>query len=292
MGDEVKSSFEKIQGLQVHYEERGSGKPLLLIHGLGGPLMWINVLPLLAEKFRVISLELPGFGTSDCPQNRVTTNTYVNIVREFIQQQNIPRCAIVGISYGGQIAASLAYHFPELVSKLVLLCSTGLPPPRWQTKSMTIWKFCARFFSATLLRSKLLVCLFSRLSYYDIRHRPPQLCEQYFQWFKRKEVRRVWLQCVFNIMMPEPSFSAGLRTLLQPTLILWGRNDKTVPPEYAYKFFRLLPNATLKMFAHCAHSVPLERPKDVFDTIVNFLNFSSHQTVKQRTLYANKTTEH
>jgi pimeloyl-ACP methyl ester carboxylesterase len=294
MGNEVKKSFLTIQGLRVHYEEHGSGAPLLLIHGLGGPLMWMKVFPLLSEQFRVISLELPGFGRSDCPKYNFTTNDYVNIACEFLQQQHIQGCTVVGISYGGQIAASLAQGFPELVSKLVLICSTGLPPPKWQTKSMTLWKFYVRFFSATLLRSKTLICLFSRLSYYDIRNRPPQLCEQYYEWFKRKKVRSVWLQCVYNIMMPESMFITMLRGLSQPTLILWGRNDQTVSPDYAYKFLHFIPNASVKMFAHCAHSVPLERPNDVFDDIISFLNSPSRQYVKQlqRSLYARETIEH
>lgn len=294
MGAEVKHSFVTIRGLRIFYEECSGGIPLLLIHGLGGPLMWMKVIPLLAEKFRVISLELPGFGTSDCPQVKFTTKDYANVVGDFMRQLHIEGCAVVGISYGGQIAATVASTSPNLVSNLVIICSTGLPPPAWQTKSMMLWKFYVRFFSATLLRSKTLVCLFSRLSYYDIRNRPPQLCEQYFEWFKRKNVRQVWMQCVYNIMMPDVSFADNLRTLSQPTLILWGRNDQTVLPDYAYNFLHLIPNSELRMFAHCAHSVPLERPRDVANEIIEFLNSSHERIVQQpeRRQYAKKTIEH
>ena len=133
-----------INGLRVHLRCAGEGKPLVLLHGLGGPLMWQRVIGPLAAHCCVIAIDFPGFGESECPPEQFSTKDYATFLFLVLREINVAKAQIVGVSYGGQIAVEYATRYREDVERLVLIASTGLAPrfpvvafpPVWSTFAM------------------------------------------------------------------------------------------------------------------------------------------------------------
>ena len=120
----LEHTFVAVKGIRTHVTSGGSGTSLVLVHGLGGPLVWQRVFEPLAKEFAFCSIDLPGFGETDCPSHSFSSRDYVFFLHQFLQQQGVQSAILVGVSYGGQIAAEYAERFPELVEKLVLISST------------------------------------------------------------------------------------------------------------------------------------------------------------------------
>src|SRR6267143_2150150 len=109
--------YVRIGGPKVHLLEGGAGPPLLLIHGLGGPLMWQRVLGPLSKRFRVMAVDLPGFGESDparpAPRDRRGARDDPfkedgEFLFEVTEQMEVRNAIVCGISWGGQHAVRLA----------------------------------------------------------------------------------------------------------------------------------------------------------------------------------------
>lgn len=99
-----------IDNLSIRYRTLGRGiKTLLLIHGLGASLEhWYRLVPLLAEEFKLIILDLPGAGRSDKPKRNYSLDFYTEVLEQFIDQLNLKDIVLVGHSFGGGVALQLA----------------------------------------------------------------------------------------------------------------------------------------------------------------------------------------
>ena len=129
------SWFTTIGGVRVHYQEAGDEQapPLILIHGfISSNLVWSDVfLPLAAAGYRVIAPDLPGYGYSDKPADgRYTINSQAHAVLRLMDRLGIEKATIVGASYGGAIAATLALDNPERVERLVLVGAVTNDEPK------------------------------------------------------------------------------------------------------------------------------------------------------------------
>src|SRR5467141_2836473 len=131
------SRFTEVDGVRVHYQEAGNpaGPPLLLIHGFASSnLVWSKVLLQFAEAgFRVIAPDLLGYGYSGKPrQLDYTIASQAKMVIGLLRQLGIARVCLLGSSYGGAVAATIALDHPELVEKLVLVGAvTNNKPTRY-----------------------------------------------------------------------------------------------------------------------------------------------------------------
>lgn len=259
--------FLIINNIRTRVAITGTGKPLLLVHGLGGPQMWDRVIEPLAKHFQVIVVDLPGFGESHCPAHGFTTEEYADVLKLLLDELKIPRAAIAGISYGGQIAATFAHEFPDRVERLVLIVSTGLAAQVWITRIDIVWKVFSLMVKHTVLRSRLLLGLFSRRSFYDIGNRPSYFVEKFYRQLSPPCKRDSWLNGLRNVYTAGNNFRNLISAISNPTLIIWGKEDVAVPLTHAYEFQRLMRNAELKIFPECAHSVPLEKSGELREVI-------------------------
>ena len=124
------SEFVDVAGMRVHYRDEGSGDvPLILLHGTGASLhTWDGWTPVLVHDFRIIRLDLPGFGlTGPAPDSDYTVQAYVEYLAAFADALGIERFHLAGNSLGGQIAWNFATRYPDRVMKLVLIDSAGYP---------------------------------------------------------------------------------------------------------------------------------------------------------------------
>jgi len=201
----------------------------------------------------------------------MTAADHAEYVAQILNERNCRRAHIVGISYGGQVAANLAAQFPDRVEKLILICSTGLLPNRILTESPFIWNIIGFLISRTVLRSRSVMCHFSKSSFYDIASRPADLCAAFFNQLSRPGAHQAWLNAVREISTGRDQFRHLLKSIAAPTLIVWGENDITVPPTHADDFVAAIPGSRLVTFPACAHSVPLEKTLELCRDIEKFI---------------------
>jgi pimeloyl-ACP methyl ester carboxylesterase len=121
----IRRGYARVDGHQVHYREAGTGTPLLLLHQTPSASgEFSRVIPYLAEKYRVIAMDTPGYGMSDCPHRVFEMADYARTVRDFITGLDLGPVNLFGHHTGASIGVELAVTYPEVVARLML---SGLP---------------------------------------------------------------------------------------------------------------------------------------------------------------------
>ena len=247
----------------MSYVEIGEGPPLLLVHGLAGVWeTWLENIPHLARRWRVIAPDLPGFGDSPMPGWEVSIQAYGALIAGLCKRLGIESAPLVGNSMGGFICAEVTVSEPVLVSKLVLVSAAGVSHARMRREPAEVAGRMARAASPLLLRGHERAFLRPRLRGRMLRHvahRPGSL---------RPEL--VWE--IANGGLNAPGLVAAIRGLAGydildrlddveiPTLIVWGRNDLVVPVSDALEYQRLIRDSELVIFEQCGHIPMAERP--------------------------------
>jgi pimeloyl-ACP methyl ester carboxylesterase len=269
------SRFAKVDGVPVHYQEAGHGSapPLLLIHGFASSnLVWSKVLLQLAEAgFRVIAPDLLGYGYSGKPrQLDYTIASQAKMVVGLLEQLGIARVCLVGSSYGGAVAATIALDHPELDEKLVLVgASTKNKPTRY---------LLMRLFGSPIIGDRLspLVVGSRRL----LRMRMKRVYDRHAWELDEKRVQarhlplatrgthRAIIRTVRRWDAERISRDAHL--LAQPTLIVWGDNDREVPLADGERLHQEVPNSRLFVFRECGHLPHEEYPAQFTQLVSEF----------------------
>jgi len=253
----------QVAGRPVNVIDIGEGSAIVFIHGLAGAWVnWLENIPHFARDHRVIAMDLPGFGHSPMPAEKISIAGYGRIVDELLDALGIERAVVVGNSMGGFIGAELALAFPTRVSKLVLISAAGISAENmWREPVMAVGRLMAVGAARTGVRQMPVV------NRPRLRRAALQLVIRY------PEKLSVPLASELVVGAGSRGFVGGLDAVLGysfrdrlpeieiPTLIVWGRNDILIPVEDAYEFQRLIgSNARLEIFDDTGHLAMLERP--------------------------------
>ncbi|MGA9848251.1 MAG: alpha/beta hydrolase [Roseiarcus sp.] len=126
--------FLEVNGARLHYVERGSGPPLVLLHGNGSMIEDFEssgLIDLAAENYRVIVFDRPGFGHSNRPRNVVwTPAAQAELINSALQQLGVSQAIVLGHSWGASVAVALALKYPKVAQGLVLASGYYYPTPR------------------------------------------------------------------------------------------------------------------------------------------------------------------
>ena len=261
----------QIDGIDIHVERKGSGEKILLVHGLGSPLVWDRLIDPLSQFFDVIAVDLPGFGSSGNPQVPFSTQQYADFLFHLIDTLQLQRTSILGVSYGGQIALTFAFDHQNRIDKLILVASSGLGPGNSFLSSSPVWAVISFIVKNVIFKSTMMIRWFSRFAFFDHKKRPDNLAERFHHALEEKGRKEAWLGCAKNVLHTEKDFPKRISTLTVPTLLVWGKEDRIVPVRFAYEFQKALPNSSLKIFEGCGHSLPLEKAVELCEEVKNFL---------------------
>jgi pimeloyl-ACP methyl ester carboxylesterase len=257
-------------GIKTNYLEAGSGSPVVLIHGSGPGVTayanWRLVLPVLAERFRVLAPDMAGFGFSERPEKAdYGVDLWVEQLVGFLDSLGIDRASVVGNSFGGAIALRLAAKHPDRVAKMVLMGSMGIDFPI-TTGLDRVWGYEPSFEN---MRKVLDVFAYDRALVPDelaeVRYRAsmqPGFQESYGSMFPAPRQR--WVDAM-------RTSDDEIRALPHQTLIVHGREDQVIPVENSLRLMRLVENGDLHVFAHCGHWVQIERSADFNRLVGDFL---------------------
>ena len=266
----------EIDGTRVNYVELGSGPQMatVFVHGLSGSWQnWLENIPHFARERRVLALDLPGFGHSPMPEWEISIESYGRLLHRFCDALAVGDCAVVGNSMGGFISAEAASAQPDRFEKLVLVSAAGVSSARLRRQPA---ETVARMATAA-------APLLLKLQQRGLR-RPRVRWATFKGLFQHPEaLRRELLLETFQNGAGRPGFLAAVQGLVGydildqlaevdvPTLIVWGRNDRVVPPQDAVGFAQRLRNSRTVIFDDTGHLPQLERPTRFNRVLETFL---------------------
>ena len=264
--DTLQYQFTEVGGLRVRYADRGFGDSVvLLLHGFGGDLdNWMFNLDSLAEKHRLLALDLPGHGQSVKTNVDPSLSGMATFVRKFLDVLSVSSLHVVGHSMGGAIAMQLASDSPETVKSLGLICSAGLGPDINSD-------YLRGFVEAQSQQELKLVLqqLFADESLVNL-----QLVNNLLN-YKRMDGVEASLNA-----LSETLISAGEQTFLTdnivasgiPVLVIWGKQDRIIPVSHAQNFSAAGGYCVeVEIFDSAGHMVQMEKAYDVNRSLLNFL---------------------
>jgi pimeloyl-ACP methyl ester carboxylesterase len=254
----------------LHYVERGSGHPLVLLHAF--PVdgrMWKNQVEALRERCRVIAVDLPGFGKSPAGEN-LTIDSGAMAVHGLLKEIGALPCVLAGCSMGGYVALAFYQQCPSDVSKLVLIDTraAGDTAEGKKKRDEMIGELdrCGPQAVVDAMMAK-------SLSDQTVLAQPHTV----------DEVRHMMQQCpaatmrqALLAMRDRPDRTDLLASIAEPVQIMVGQCDQVTPLEEAKKMHAAISHATLSVIPDAAHYSPIENPQAVNDALSAFL-FAPHR---------------
>lgn len=256
-------AIETRRGIRSDLLEAGSGPDLLFLHGAGGLFPEEPMLERLAERFHVMAPEWPGYGASEGEDRLEDMLDFALHGWDVAEALGLERPHLVGHSMGGMIAAEMAALAPRQVAKLALIAPAGLwmdehPIPDLFAK--TPFELPELLFHDPKQGEKLLTAGldFSK--------------DGALEEFMVQNARRLGTAGKILFPIPNRRLSKRLYRLVVPTLLVWGRSDRLIPPVYAERFRELLPEAEIAWVEAAGHMVPHEQPEAAAEAIGKFLS--------------------
>jgi pimeloyl-ACP methyl ester carboxylesterase len=259
-----------VRGLGLHFLDRGHGPAVLLVHALGSSTFsFRHQIRPLSERFRVLALDLPGFGYSDRPEDLDLSHTaQAERLREFLDRMGVERAVVVGHSMGGGIAARLAAAHPERVERLILV--GAIPPDR--RRKLPLFQLIRPLLPVAMAwlmwdRRRL------RRELERIVYDPSFVTEEIVEGYRRPLRLRGTAACLMKLIgdvrrdEPVPPASVSTRTLL-----LWGEADPVFPLRVAHRLHAEMPDARLEVIPRAGHMVLEEQPEACNEALLRFLS--------------------
>lgn len=260
-------SVIQIEGMPVHYVLEGRGPALLLLHGTSSSLhTWDGWVETLSDSFRIIRVDLPGFGlTGPHPEADYSIDMFTRVLGVLMDSLQIDAYSVAGNSLGGYIAWNMAVAYPDAVEKVVLLDAVAyhqeLDAEGLAVKSRghsLAFKLARNPFAAFMVRwitPRFLVKSSLQEVYYDDSKVSESLVDRYYHLLRRKGNRKAFIDNVQS-RVPEGK-EQHLPGLTAPVLIQWGMHDEWIDVSLAYWFEKVLPDNELIIYDKAGH-VPME----------------------------------
>lgn len=267
------SCFIDVDGVRVHYQEAGDKRApaIVLIHGFASStLVWSKVFLQFAEAgYRVIALDMLGYGYSAKPRNgEYTIARQAKLLVGLLDALGISRAIVIGSSYGGAVAATCALDYPDRVEKLILVGTVNNNRP---LEFVLMRLFGSPVFgevvsplligSRRLLRQRM-KRVYDRHTWVlderrvDARHLPLRAARTHraiISTVRRWDAERI---------------SRDAHLIKQPTLLIWGENDREIPLSDGERLHAEIPGSRLIVFLNCGH-LPHEEYPEAFTKVVN-----------------------
>jgi pimeloyl-ACP methyl ester carboxylesterase len=268
LGGHFVSDTLRVGPLELEVLRRGSGRPILLVHGSNPVSPHARFLDLLAAHGEVVAPSHPGFGNSPLPEDFDTMYDLVHLYRDVLDV--LPeKVAMIGFSFGGWIAAELAVGGHPKLDRLVLVDPVGVKLGGREERDI------AHFFNTDPAE-------LARRAWHDPAKRPDGVYGLGWQAeiddMMRDEdmvaLARNWDSLCLYAWRPHmynPQLKGWLRRIALPTLVLWGARDRIVTPDYGRAYAGLIPGARFELIETAGHHPELEQPRAFVDAVVRFL---------------------
>jgi pimeloyl-ACP methyl ester carboxylesterase len=267
-----KNAYVNALGVNIYYQDTGPSKnptPILFLHGFGSSLQtWDVWSQSLRDEYRVISIDLPGFGlTGEDPTGIYTDERSVEVLEAFLKALQITKVVLVGNSMGGKFAWQFAARYPNQVAKLVLISPDGYASPGKEygkkTDMPAIAQLYRYFFSKTFLAMNL------EPAYANPKTLNDDLVNRYYDLMLAPGVRGAILARMQQTVLRDPVPS--LANIQVPTLLIWGEKDAFIPIANSNDYLKVMPNAKRVSLPNIGHLPQEEQPSIGLAALKEFL---------------------
>jgi len=237
-----------LQGIELPYVRKGSGRTLVMLHGGGGPVAAMPFADLLAERFDVVAPIHPGFAGTEIPEHFDNIHDLKFLYLDFMDALGIRDAVLMGFSMGGWAAAEIAVMTTERLSKLILVDAVGIKPGDRERRDIP---------DVFATPPPELV----KLTWHDPA-KAPDLGALDDAGLAMVAANRVALALyTWDPYMHNPKLPGLLHRVRIPTLLIWGASDRLVTPAYGEAYLRLLPDARLVVIPEAGHAPQAEQPR-------------------------------
>lgn len=256
-----------LNGIELFYEIKGIGEPLLLISGfLCDHTYWSLIMPYFTSQYQIIRIDNRGVGRSSTPDSPYSLQQLAHDAAALLNHLNIHQVHVAGHSMGGQVAQELALLYPQKVKSLILLSSLARGDERFN-HIINTWGELPQHIDTKLYQQLILPWIFSE-NFYSI----PEMIEQLIEW----AVNYPFSPPIHSIYHHSRAIIGGdtinrLQNILCPTLVLVGKQDILTPVKFSQQLAAGIPKAKLSVIDGGGHGFIIESPKIVATEMLNFL---------------------
>jgi pimeloyl-ACP methyl ester carboxylesterase len=250
------SSYD-LASTKLHLSRAGKGRPVLVLHHETGTLDRLPFYDLLAAHYHVIVPHHPGYSRSQRPEWMRSVRDIAVAYRGLLSDLKVSNASLVGLGFGGWIAAEMAGMAPADLSKLVLVGTMGIKPPQGDILDLAITGYLD----------------YARAGFHDqkafdkVYGTEPSI-DQLEMWDICREMsfRIAWKPYMYSQTLPHL-----LGAVRVPSLIVWGDDDKVVPISAGRRFLSALPDARLEVIKACGHCIDMEQPDALAKLVTDFI---------------------
>lgn len=264
--------FVRVGDQLVHIEQAGQGEPVILLHGFGASTYsWRKVMPALAESFRVIAIDLNGFGYTQRPRDfeSYTREAQADLVLRVMDALGLDRAHLVGHSYGGGLTLWIASRHPERLRSIVLVDSSA---PTYandrRSRAATVKPLVGLYLRSFVLRPETVRRALLH-SFYDDSLVTPELVHEYYERIRVEGVVDAYYGLTAPVRTPpEP---VELEKIQVPALVVWGAEDELISVESGRRAAARLPHSEFAVMDGVGHVPMEERPEELLRIVLPFL---------------------
>lgn len=237
----------EVAGGRVHYLRGGSGSPVLVLHHSIGNTGWTAFHEALARSFEVFAPDIPGYGQSERPEWARHPRDIAILFHQLLDKQGGDTLAVVGLGFGGWIAAEMATMNQSRISSLVVVGAPGIQPAEGEILDQMLVDY-----------SQYVRAGFHDETRYDEEFgaEPSPELRELWDFSREMTARLSWKPYMYSRELPHL-----LQEVRTPTLIVWGDDDRVVPISSARVYEQSMPNGRLATIENCGHLVDLEQPE-------------------------------
>jgi pimeloyl-ACP methyl ester carboxylesterase len=276
-----------LHGNRVAYLDEGAGDVLLLIHGIGGSSdCWGDLVHKLAERYRVVAVDLLGHGQSDKPRGDYSLGAFAVWLRDFLDALDIREATVIGHSFGGGVALQFAHQHKEYCRRLVLLSSGGLGPDLG--KLLRMLSLPGSEIALQMIASRPAVQLGRALRKRALSS--GREVTRYSETLKgqaalsNRHSRAAFLKTLRSVVDHRGQAVCALDRLRAdlPTLIIFGDQDRCIPVAHAYSAHDAIPGSELHVLPGVGHQPQVQCPDTVARLVGDFIDKSAPQSCSTR----------
>ena len=241
--------FVEIAGGRLELLGGGRGDPVLVLHHDIGNPGWLPFYETLAQSFRVVVPSHPGYGRSERQDWLRSVRDVAVIYQALLADLDLEDVSLVGLGFGGWIAAEMATMAPRAFRRLVLVGAMGVKPPEGEILDQALLNYVAYVQAG-----------FHDPAAFDRQFGAEPTTDQLVAWDLCREMsfRIAWKPYMYSQTLPH--LLGGVRA---PALVVWGDDDRIVPLSAGRRYAEALPNARLEIVQGCGHFVEMERPVEL-----------------------------
>jgi pimeloyl-ACP methyl ester carboxylesterase len=253
------TDFMSVAGVELEVLRRGAGHPLLLLHGFQHLDPRLPLVDLLARNAQLIAPSHPGFGRSSRPADFGTVYDLVHLYLEFLDTLPKGPLTLMGLSFGGWIAAEIAVKAGRRIDKLILVDALGIKVSGRETPDIL---------DVFNVHPEEVV----RKSWHDPAKNAPRYDDmEDNELITVSRNRETLCRYGFHPYMHNPQLKRWLGNIKARTLVLWGASDGVVKPAYGEAYAKLIPGARFETIAAAGHHPEIEQPAALAERVQAFL---------------------